>query len=63
MKKLNKPMIQNQIQNDLLDTFMQLIDQERLIEQSKINVVSHADFNMFDTFRIFDILGRGCITQ
>ena len=62
MKKLNKPMEKNQIQNDLLDAFMQLIDQERLIEQSKINLVTHADFNMFDTFRGFDTMGRGCIT-
>ena len=63
MKKMNKPLIKNQIHNELLDTFMQLIDQERLIEQSKINLVSHADFNIFDAFRIFDTMGRGSITQ
>lgn len=34
-----------------------------MIEQSKINLVSHADFNLFDTFRIFDTMGRGSITQ
>lgn len=42
---------------------MQLIDQERLIEQSKINLITHADFNIFDTFRVFDTMGRGSITQ
>ena len=62
MKNLNKPMIKNQIQNDLLDIFMQLIDQERLIEQSKINLAHHADFNTFDMFRVFDNMGRGSIT-
>lgn len=42
---------------------MQLIDQERLIEQSKINLVHHIDFNIFDCFRVFDNMGRGSITQ
>jgi len=32
MKNMNKPLIQNQIKEDLLSAFMQLIDQERLIE-------------------------------
>ena len=41
---------------------MQLIDQERLIEQSKINLVHHIDFNIFDCFRVFDNMGRGSIT-
>jgi len=41
---------------------MQLIDQERLSEQAKINLITHADFNLFDSFKIFDILGRGSLT-
>jgi len=41
---------------------MQLIDQERLTEQAKINLITHADFNLFDAFKIFDILGRGSLT-
>ena len=54
MKKMNKPLIMNQVKEDLLDTFMQLIDQERLIEQTKIQLVQHSDFNLYDAFRIFD---------
>lgn len=42
---------------------MQLIDQERLIEQSKINLIHHVDFSIFDAFRVFDNMGRGSITQ
>jgi len=62
MKKVNQPLIKNQIKEDLLDAFMQLIDQERLIEQSKISLISHSDFNVFDAFKIFDQMGRGCLT-
>lgn len=54
MKKVNQPLIKNQIKEDLLDAFMQLIDQERLIEQAKINLISHSDFNLFDSFQVFD---------
>lgn len=52
----------NQIREDLLDAFLQLIDQERLIEQAKINLAMHTDFNLFDAFKIFDVMGRGSIT-
>lgn len=62
MRKANKPLIKNQIKEDLLSTFMQVVEQERLIEQAKITLASHADFNLFDAFRIFDQLGRGCLT-
>ena len=62
MKKVNQPLIKNQIKEDLLDAFMQLIDQERLIEQAKINLITHSDFNLFDAFKVFDQAGRGCLT-
>ena len=62
MKKMNRPLIANQIKDDLLDAFMQLIDQERLIEHSKINLISHSDFNLFDAYKVFDQMGRGCLT-
>ena len=52
----------NQVKEDLLDAFMQLIDQERLIEQAKINLGMHTDFNLFDSFKIFDVMGKGSIT-
>ena len=32
MKKMNKPIMLNQVKEELLDAFLQLIDQERLIE-------------------------------
>ena len=57
MKNINKPLIMNQVKEDLLDAFMQLIDQERLIEQAKINLGMHTDFNLFDSFKIFDVMG------
>jgi len=44
----------NQIKESLLDAFMQLIDQERLIERQKINLTMHSDFNLFDSFKVFD---------
>ena len=33
-----------------------------MIEASKLAVAGHADFNLFDAFRIFDVMGRGCLT-
>ena len=62
MKNINKPLIQNQIKEDLLSAFMQLIDQERLIEQSKLRLIMHADFNLFDAFKVFDQMSRGSLT-
>jgi len=62
MKNINRPLIQNQIKEDLLSAFMQLIYQERLIEQSKLRLIMHADFNLFDAFKIFDQLARGSLT-
>jgi hypothetical protein len=50
------------VKEELLDAFLQLIDQERLIEQSKIQLIMHADFNLFDAFKIFDDMGRGSLT-
>lgn len=52
----------NQVKEELLDAFLQLIDQERLIESSKIKLVMHSDFNLFDSFKIFDDMGRGSLT-
>lgn len=46
----------------MLDAFLQLIDQERLIEQSKIQLIMHTDFNLFDAFKILDDMGRGSLT-
>ena len=63
MKQANKPLIQAQLKEDLLNCFMALIDQERMIEQTKIALAGHADFNIFDCFRVFDHLGRGCLTM
>lgn len=62
MKKMNKPLLMNQVKDEMLDAFLQLIDQERLIEQTKIQLVMHADFNLFDSFKIFDDMGRGSLT-
>lgn len=42
---------------------MQLVDQERLVEQSKINLAHHIDFNLFDAFRIFDTMARGSVNM
>lgn len=59
---MNKPLLMNQVKEELLDAFLQLIDQERLIESSKIQLVMHSDFNLFDSFKIFDDMGRGSLT-
>ena len=62
MKKMNKPLLMNQVKEDILDAFLALIDQERLIESSKIQLIMHTDFNLFDAFKIFDDMGRGSLT-
>jgi Ca2+-binding EF-hand superfamily protein len=62
MKKMNKPLLMSTIKEEVLDAFTQLIDQERLIEQTKINLIQHADFNLFDAFKIFDDMARGSLT-
>ena len=50
------------MKEDILDVFMQFIDQERLLESSKMRLVSHLDFNLFDAFKIFDVLAKGSLT-
>jgi Ca2+-binding EF-hand superfamily protein len=62
MKKMNKPLIRTHTANDLVDTFLELIDQERHIENSKIKLSEHTDFNLYDAFKIFDQLGKGSLT-
>ena len=62
MRQMNKPLLMNQVKEETLDAFLQLVDQERLIEQSKIQLITHTDFNLFDAFKIFDDLGRGSLT-
>ena len=34
-----------------------------MLEASKLTLAGHADFNLFDCFRIFDVLGRGALTM
>jgi len=41
---------------------MQLVGQERHIEQSKIRLIEHTDFNIFDAFKMFDQMGKGSLT-
>ena len=55
-------MIEESVREQLVDSMMQIIDQERMIEGSKLALAGHADFNLFDAFRIFDVMGRGCLT-
>lgn len=62
MQKMNQPLIKSQLKKDLMDAYMVLSDQERLIEANKCVLAKHADFNLFDCFKIFDAMGRGCLT-
>jgi len=32
------------------------------LEQQKMRLVEHTDFNLFDAFKIFDIMARGSLT-
>ena len=41
---------------------MQFVDQERLIEHAKTKLVEHTDFNLFDSFKLFDTMARGSLT-
>lgn len=59
---MNKPLIRTHTTNDLVDAFLELIDQERYIENTKIKLIEHTDFNLYDAFKIFDQLGKGSLT-
>ena len=63
MKKLNAPLKKDKIRDILVEIFMQIIDQDRLIERQKISLAQHSDFNLFDAFAIFDQMGRGSLSQ
>jgi hypothetical protein len=41
---------------------MELIELEKIIENQKIKLIQHLDFNLFDAFKIFDLMGRGSLT-
>lgn len=41
---------------------MQFIDCERHIENAKIRLSEHTDFNLFDAFKLFDQLAKGSLT-
>ena len=48
---------------ELAMVFKDLVFLEREIETAKIEVALKADFNLMDAFRLFDLGGRGFITQ
>lgn len=62
MKKINKPLIRTHTGNDLSDAFLELVDLERHIENAKIKLSEHPDFNLYDAFKLFDQLGKGSLT-
>ena len=33
-----------------------------MIEQAKLQLIQNQDFNLFDAFKIFDLLGKGSLT-
>ena len=41
---------------------MQMVDQERLVEHAKVKCVEHTDFNLFDAFKLFDVMAKGSLT-
>jgi Ca2+-binding EF-hand superfamily protein len=62
MKKLNKPLKVDKVRDIIVEVFREFIEQERKLEEQKINLVQHSDFNLFDAFAVFDVLSRGSIT-
>ena len=50
-------------QQELAHIFKDLVFLEREVETAKIEVALKADFNLMDAFKMFDIGGRGFITQ
>lgn len=55
-------MIRNSTANDLVDAFMQFLDLEKHLENAKIKLVEHSDFNLFDAFKLFDTKSKGYLT-
>jgi hypothetical protein len=62
MKKINKPLVRTHTANDLVDVFLELIDLERQVENTKTKLAEHTDFNLYDAFKIFDQLSKGSLT-
>jgi hypothetical protein len=50
-------------QAELAQLFKDIVFLEREIESAKIELALKSDFNLLDCFRMFDIHGRGFITQ
>ena len=62
MQNINKPLIENQTKQDLIDFLLTIVSHERQIEQAKIKLAQHTDFNLIDAFKIFDTMARGSLT-
>lgn len=50
-------------QNELANTFKEIIFIERDIESAKIDLALKSDFNLVDGFRIFDMRGYGFVAS
>ena len=48
-------------EDDLVTALKGQLNQERDIDQAKIDLTNRPDFNLFDAFRIFDIDNRGYV--
>lgn len=62
-RKSQAPCLDRVEQNELANTFKEIIFIERDIESAKIDLALKSDFNLVDGFRIFDTRGLGFITS
>lgn len=60
--RVKQPILRLEEEDELIRALREQISYEKELEDAKIQLVSNADFNFFDAFRIFDIDSRGVIS-
>jgi Ca2+-binding EF-hand superfamily protein len=60
--RVKQPLLRLEEEDELIRALREQISFEKELEEAKIQLVSKADFNFFDAFRIFDIDSRGVIS-
>lgn len=60
--RVKQPIMRLEEEDELVRAFREQISYEKELENAKIQLVSRADFNFYDAFRIFDIDSRGVVS-
>jgi Ca2+-binding EF-hand superfamily protein len=60
--RVSHPLLRLEEEDELVRALREQISFEKELENAKIQLISKADFNLFDAFRIFDIDSRGVIS-